>query len=173
MPWKQEPSSGSSTSSGTVGTSSTTGPTSTKTAAGGPTKAVPPSKRQRKRSSTVSSLEQPSSKAARKKLGYTDRSSAISSYTLLLQASQIERQRSKRLVEGFTKFQGNSSELFWSEVESKVGTIVTAKKAGTITRAAGLKQGADDFGTYLGLVAPPVPKSSPASSSPSLNVIGA
>ncbi|KAG0277634.1 hypothetical protein BGZ96_002787 [Linnemannia gamsii] len=61
MPWKQEPSSGSSTSSGTVGTSSTTGLTSTGTAAGGSTKA----KGQRKRSSTVSSLEQASSKASK------------------------------------------------------------------------------------------------------------
>ncbi|KAG0276136.1 hypothetical protein BGZ97_010156, partial [Linnemannia gamsii] len=38
MPWKQEPSSGSSTCSGTVGTSSTTGPTSTKIVTGGLTK---------------------------------------------------------------------------------------------------------------------------------------
>ncbi|KAF9145125.1 hypothetical protein BG015_011995, partial [Linnemannia schmuckeri] len=66
MPWKQEPSSRSSTSSGTVGTSSANGPTSTKTAAGGSTKAAPPSKRQHKRSSTVSSLEQSSSKTAGK-----------------------------------------------------------------------------------------------------------
>ncbi|KAF9341595.1 hypothetical protein BGZ91_005998 [Linnemannia elongata] len=108
-----------------------------------------------------------------KKFGYTDRTSAVASYTLLLQASQIERQRSKRLVEGFTEFQDNSSELFWSEVESKVDTIVTARRAGTITRAAGLKQIADDFGNYLGLVAPPVSESSSASSLPSLNVIGA
>jgi hypothetical protein len=65
MPWKQEPSSGSSTCSGTVGTSSTTGPTSTKIVTGGLTKAAPGSKRQRKRLSTASSLEQPSSKSAR------------------------------------------------------------------------------------------------------------
>ncbi|KAG0246217.1 hypothetical protein BG011_002509, partial [Mortierella polycephala] len=69
-----------------------------------------------------------------RKFGYTDRSSAVSSYTLLLEASQIERQRSKRLVEDFTEFQDNSSALFWSEAGS-----------GKITRAAGLKQADDDI----------------------------
>jgi hypothetical protein len=85
-----------------------------------------------------------------RKLGYTDRNSAVSSYTLQLQASQIERQRSKRLVGDFTEFQNNSSELFWSEAVSKVDSIITARQAGAITRAAGLKQAADDFENYLG-----------------------
>ncbi|KAF9099323.1 hypothetical protein BGX27_000621 [Mortierella sp. AM989] len=39
----------------------------------------------------------------------------------------------------------NSEELFWSEVESRVDTIVSSRKSGMITRAAGLRQAAQDY----------------------------
>ncbi|KAF9143021.1 hypothetical protein BGZ80_008153, partial [Entomortierella chlamydospora] len=43
----------------------------------------------------------------------------------------------------------NSSELFWSELQSKVDTIISSRKAGIITRAAGLEQAANDYKNHL------------------------
>ncbi|KAF9898348.1 hypothetical protein BX616_004153 [Lobosporangium transversale] len=79
------------------------------------------------------------------KFGFTNSRSAVSAYSALLRETQINEERRKRLNEEFKDFQTNSAELFWSELDSKVDTILSSRKAGIMTRAVGLKQASYDF----------------------------
>lgn len=84
------------------------------------------------------------------KFGYTNQNSANSAYLALVENSQIESRRSERLLDAFREFTDNSSELFWSEIESKIDTVLSSRKSGVITRAADLGQVVQDYNSRFG-----------------------
>ncbi|KAG0273083.1 hypothetical protein BGZ95_011113 [Linnemannia exigua] len=83
------------------------------------------------------------------KFGYTNKDSASLAYFVLIENSQVEVRRSERLQDAFKEFKLNSEEMFWSEVESKVDTALSSRKSGMITRAAGLRQAAQDYDSHF------------------------
>lgn len=83
------------------------------------------------------------------KFGYTNKDSASLAYSVLIENSQVEIRRSERLQEAFKEFRLNSEEMFWSEVESRVDTALSSRKSGMITRAAGLRQAAQDYDSHF------------------------
>ncbi|KAG0229625.1 hypothetical protein BGW41_002926 [Actinomortierella wolfii] len=85
-----------------------------------------------------------------RKFGFTNRESAYSAYGVLINDSQIDAQRSKRLQDAFNTFKSNAETLFWSAIESRIDTTLTSRKAGMITRAAGIQQAALDYDNLFG-----------------------
>ncbi|KAF9196616.1 hypothetical protein BGZ50_009131 [Haplosporangium sp. Z 11] len=84
------------------------------------------------------------------KFSYINRDSAYSAYTALIEDSQIGSRRSKRLEVAFKKFRDNSEAMFWSEMESKLDSTLTSRKAEMITRAVGIRQAALDYDSLFG-----------------------
>ena len=85
-----------------------------------------------------------------RKFGYTNRESAYSAYRALIDDSQIDTRRSKRLREAFKGFKDNAEVMFWSAMESRLDTTLTSRKAGMVTRAAGIRQAALDYDSHFG-----------------------
>ena len=85
-----------------------------------------------------------------RKFGYTNQDSAYSAYSVLIGNSQMESRRKERLQKAFKEFRDNSEAMFWSEVESMVDTTLSSRKSGMITRAAGLRQAAQDYDSHFG-----------------------
>ncbi|KAG0351254.1 hypothetical protein BGZ54_003345 [Gamsiella multidivaricata] len=75
-----------------------------------------------------------------KHFNYTDRVSANEAFLVLINSSKINERRRKRLEKALAEFKTNREEEFWTNVQTKLNTRVSAKKAAVITQQVGLQQ---------------------------------
>ncbi|KAF9115765.1 hypothetical protein BGX27_006547 [Mortierella sp. AM989] len=84
-----------------------------------------------------------------RKFRFTDKESAYSAYSILIQASQISNKRVARLQQAFTNFKLNRERRFWALKNSEEDTVVSAKESAIITRAVGLKQAKFEYNQHI------------------------
>ncbi|KAI8350254.1 hypothetical protein B0O80DRAFT_133731 [Mortierella sp. GBAus27b] len=78
-----------------------------------------------------------------------DRQSASDAFTLLVESTEISRDRQQRLWEAYKYFCEHHAERFWAERSLQINSEVSAKQAGALSQNVGVKQSEIGYRKYF------------------------